>query len=132
MRANEEQGMKFRLWSEEETQRLLDLMKTHGRDFKTIGRLMGRTHQSCEHRWRWINMPADQLERRNKGEAARKAKIRNLERGAKHDLPVRKMIIPDHVIIDQQRRLSAPLTISSYVLGDPPPGFSALDRRAAQ
>jgi hypothetical protein len=124
--------MKFRLWSEEETQRLLDLMKTHGRDFKTICKLMGRTPQSCEHRWRWINMPDAQLKSRSAREAARKAKIRGLEKGIRHDLPVRKMIVPDEVMSERDKRLSAPVTINALILGDPRPGFSALDRRAAQ
>jgi hypothetical protein len=121
--------MKHNRWSEEETQILLDHMKTHGRDFKTIGKLVGRTHQSCEHRWRWINMPADQLENRNKRELARKAKIRQLEKGMKHDLPVRKLIVPDRVLIERERRVSAPVTINSLILGDPLPGYSALDRK---
>lgn len=123
--------MKFNRWSDEETQRLLDHMKTHGRDFKAIAKLMGRTHQSCEHRWRWINMPADQLKNRSTREAARKAKLRKLEKGAKHDLPVRKLIVPDDVLFDRDRRISAPITINSLVLGDPVPGFSALDRKLA-
>lgn len=121
--------MKFNRWSDEETQRLLDLMKTHGRDFKTIGKLMKRTHQSCEHRWRWINMPVDQLDGRKRRENARKAVIRQTAKGTKHDLPVRKIVVPDHVIAEQVRRMSAPLTISAFVLGDPPLGYSALDRK---
>jgi hypothetical protein len=121
--------MKFNKWSDEETQRLLDHMKVHGRDFKRIGKLMGRTHQSCEHRWRWINMPPDQLKSRSAREAARKAKLRQLEKGVRHDLPVRKMIVPDDVIVERDQKLSAPITIGSLILGDPPPGYSALDRK---
>lgn len=121
--------MKFTRWTDEETERLLDLMKTHGRDFKTIGKIMGRTHQSAEHRWRWINMPVDQLDGRKRRENARKAVIRQTTKGTKHDLLVRKLIVPDHVIAEQVRRMSAPLTISAFVLGDPPLGYSALDRK---
>ena len=126
--------MKHNRWSDEETQRLLDLMKTHGRDFKAIGKLMGRTNQSCEHRWRWINMPADQLERRNAAEARRKREMRAAEASPddanKYDFIVRKtMIIPDDVFIERDRRLGAPRTIGSLILGDPPPGYSALDRK---
>lgn len=123
--------MKHNRWSDEETQHLLDHMKTHGRNFKVIAKLMGRTHQSCEHRWRWINMPADQLKSRSVREAARKAKIRKLEKGIKHDLPVRKLIVPDAVLFDRDRRLCAPITINTLILGDPAPGFSALDRKMA-
>lgn len=126
--------MKYKFWDEEETQRLRDLMKTHGRDFKAIGKLMGRTHQSCEHRWRWINMPADQLERRNAAEAKRKKELRAAEASegpAKaYDFIVRKtMIVPDDVFTERNQRLAAPRTIGSLILGDPLPGFSALDRK---
>jgi hypothetical protein len=125
--------MTLNRWSDEETQRLRELMKTHGRDFKAIGKLMGRTHQSCEHRWRWINMPADQLARRNAAEAKRKKELRATEAAEKnpngYDFIVRKSIIPADVFIERDRRLGAPRTIGSLILGDPPPGYSALDRK---
>jgi hypothetical protein len=126
--------MTLNRWSDEETQRLRELMKTHGRDFKAIGKLMGRSHQSCEHRWRWINMPADQLARRNAAEAKRKRELRAAnpvdENPCKYDFVVRKtMSIPDDVFTERDRRLGAPRTIGSLILGDPPPGYSALDRK---
>jgi hypothetical protein len=39
------------------------------------------------------------------------------------------MLIPEEVFADRERRNSAPLTISAYVLGDPRPGYSALDQK---
>lgn len=39
------------------------------------------------------------------------------------------MLIPEDVLADRERRQSAPLTISAYVLGDPRPGYSALDQK---
>jgi hypothetical protein len=41
------------------------------------------------------------------------------------------MLIPEEVLAERNRRQAAPITISAYVLGDPRPGFSALDRRPA-
>jgi hypothetical protein len=41
------------------------------------------------------------------------------------------MLIPEDVLAERERRLAAPITIAAYVLGDPRPGYSALDRRSA-
>jgi hypothetical protein len=123
--------MKHQKWSEEETGRLLDLMKTHGRDFKTIGRLLGRTPQSAEHRWRWVTMPEDQIQERVRKDKIRQAAIRAAAKG-KHGAPISKMEVPHDVIIERELRLAAPMSVSAFVLGDPPTGFSALDRKLAE
>lgn len=115
-------------WSDEETERLLGLMKAHGRDFKTIGRLIGRTPQSAEHRWRWVSLSAEDIAERTKRDKIRQAAIRAAVK-ARDGLLVPKMVIPDDVANERNRRMSAPLTVSAYVLGDPPVGFSALDRK---
>ena len=37
--------------------------------------------------------------------------------------------IPDAVMIDREARYAAPQTLGGMLLGDPPPGWSALDKR---
>ncbi len=36
---------------------------------------------------------------------------------------------PDKVFIEAHRRIKAPRSITAWLCGDPPPGYSALDRR---
>lgn len=40
--------------------------------------------------------------------------------------------VPDDVILEAQRRSEAPHTITSYVFGDPPIGYRAIDRKREQ
>lgn len=40
-------------------------------------------------------------------------------------------IPPDFVLAERDRRLSAPMTLTMLLTGDPPVGFSALDRLRA-
>lgn len=46
-----------------------------------------------------------------------------------HTVLTPRVSVPDHVLADADRRANAPRTISAFVLGDPPMGFSALDKR---
>lgn len=116
-------------WSDEETERLLDLMKTHGRNFKVIGHLLNRSPQSAEHRWRWTTLSRDQILEKAAKERVRQAAMRAAYRSQGNVKPAAKIEVPDDVIIERNARFSAPRTISAFVLGDPPPGFSALDRK---
>jgi hypothetical protein len=122
--------MVYRMWSEAETAELLKLMETHGRDFKTIGRLMDRSWRSCEHRWRWLNMTDEQKKRRNEAEALRKAKSGERCTGIKQKGvdAVRPVVASLDLLEERARRLSVPRTITGIICGDPPPGYSALDR----
>lgn len=59
--------------------------------------------------------------------------IRSVERVAArvaNGQPPLQATIPDEVIADAIRRARAPRTITSWICGDPPPGYSALERRA--
>ncbi len=41
-----------------------------------------------------------------------------------------RMSVPDDVMEDRERRLSVPRSVTSTLCGDPPAGYSALDRRS--
>jgi hypothetical protein len=45
------------------------------------------------------------------------------------DMPSALFKVPDAVMAERDRVTLAPLTISQALLGDPPPGRSALDKR---
>lgn len=39
--------------------------------------------------------------------------------------------VAEHLLADAERRMAAPRSITSFVFGDPAPGWSALDRKQA-
>jgi hypothetical protein len=120
--------MKYRKWTDEETTQLLDLMKTHGRNFKVIGHILKRTPQSCEHRWRWTLLTLEQVQERAAMDRIRQWEMRAKYKARQGQVPM-KVEVPEDVLAERNTRLSAPRTVSAFVLGDPPAGFSALDRK---
>lgn len=123
--------MRYRKWTDEETGQLLELMKTHGRNFKVIGHLLKRSPQSCEHRWRWTLLTPEQVQERTALDRIRQAAMRAKYRARQGQVP-EKVEVPEDVLAERNIRLSAPRTTSAIVLGDPPIGFSALDRKRAE
>lgn len=120
--------MKYRKWDDEETARLLDLMATHGRNFKVIGHLLKRSPQSCEHRWRWTLLTPEQIQERAAMDRIRQAAMRAKYKAREGQVSLR-VEVPEDVLAERNLRISAPRTVSAFVLGDPPAGFSALDRK---
>jgi hypothetical protein len=123
--------MRYRKWTDEETGQLLELMKTHGRNFKVIGHLLKRSPQSCEHRWRLTLLTPEQVQERTALDRIRQAAMRAKYMARQGQVP-EKVEVPDDVLAERNIRLSAPRTTSAIVLGDPPIGFSALDRKRAE
>lgn len=46
-----------------------------------------------------------------------------------HQRLVRPLAAPSEAVEDAHRRMAAPRSITAFVFGDPPPGYSALDKR---
>lgn len=117
-------------WSAAETQQLRDLVSVHGRHWDKIGAIMSRSAKSVQHRWFFLNSTPD--ERR----AGRKLDLSDKKpRSYIHGHPgasVRPLDIPEEVLIERNLRVSTPRTIGAAILGDPPPGYSALDRKRAE
>lgn len=107
-----------RRWTEDEIE-LLKRRKAEGIKADVIASELGRTKSSVNERWRWMINNEEIKARRRR----RSANI--IVRDAPNN-------VPNDVLIERERRLTAPLTINCLILGDPRPGFSALDRRAAQ
>lgn len=61
----------------------------------------------------------------------RRQDARNIRaaRGAKHHIAAARVVAPDDVMIDRDRRASAPVSITAEFCGDPKPGQSALDKK---
>lgn len=90
-------------WTDEEVRRLFEL-KAQGLSWRQIGVALNRNYHSVNSKW--VDMH------------------RNRSHPNTHDAAV-----PKHVIAEREHRLNAPLTITAFVFGDPPIGFSALEGR---
>ena len=110
-------------WSDEEWQRASQLIDG-GHAIKVIAQLIGRSYDSLVGKMRYEAMDDEQRQaehdrinayRRKEGSPYRKVNVANR---------------PTNDILDERDRyLSAPRTLSQRLLGDPPPGYSALDRK---
>jgi hypothetical protein len=93
-------------WSPEEWAKLVALKAT-GKQWVQIGREMGRSPSSCSSKFAY--------------ECHASARDQCLPMVVHLDIPA-------EVIADARRRMEAPRTLSAMFFGDPPQGFSALDR----
>jgi hypothetical protein len=121
------------LWSPDEDESLRQ-MKSQGLSFRKIATSIGRTWCSTVHRWRLLNIKDEERESRSERARTYRAERRRRDSGHKQrgvDC-VRPLVIPDVVFEERNERLSAPRSLTGFICGDPPAGYSALDRRAAQ
>lgn len=93
---------------------------------KKLARKMKRTPLSIMGRIYWQRLSAEK-----KSVKAAKVRVRRRERcpSNRASRAVLQIEIPADVLDDRECRMSAPRTITASVLGDPPPGYSALDRK---
>jgi hypothetical protein len=106
-------------------------MKADGSSFRKIAAAIGRTWCSTVHRWRLLNIKQEERESRSERARSYRAERRRRDSGFKERGSdcVRPIVIPAEVFIDRNDRLSAPRSLTGFVCGDPPPGYSALDRK---
>jgi hypothetical protein len=118
-----------RKWTKEETETLVRLRKLSV-SFQEIASALNRTRKAVEWRWQVIHFTPDHKERRRqtKNANAYKYRVRPKKQNPLRFVP-EKMLAPDVVLIERDIRLSAPRTITAHIFGDPPPGYSALDKR---
>lgn len=109
-------------WTPEEDARLIEL-RAQRMPYKDIAVIMGRSLHSLDTRIRYLQMPesarVEKNERHNEGKRMTRAT----------SAPVDPSRIPAEVLDDRAARYSAPVTLTGLFFGDPPVGFSALDRR---
>jgi len=114
-----------RRWTVEETASLKQ-MKADGYKNKVIAFKLSRTEMSVAERWRWINKSEELKERRR----LQVHQNRQLWRSNQaENIVTRSFRAVPEVLAERDYRLSLPRTIGQIVLGDPPPGYSALDRK---
>jgi hypothetical protein len=119
-------------WTEEETSTLRQ-MKADGYTNTQIGFHLGKLRANVADRWRWLNMTAEAREQKQRAsnEARRQ---RNTERGHAPSIRIRYTVAapeaPPDILVEREKRQAAPRTLTAILFGDPPTGFSALDRKS--
>lgn len=95
-----------RRWTKEETELARQMLKGNAKDSE-FRRALGRGIEAARHRVERADVTAIIDNRK----------------------PPERVVVPDTVAADAARRAIAPITVTGFVMGDPPIGFSALDRR---
>jgi len=108
-------------WTPDEDALLIKL-RAQKMPYKEMAVVMGRSIHSLDTRYRYLHLPEGarqaKNERHNEGKRAARAAAAD------------PLNVPYEVLEDRAARLSAPITLTGMLFGDPPVGFSALDRRA--
>lgn len=118
-----------RLWTDEETTILREMMGA-ARDVSEIMARLGRSKHSIKERWRWINRTEEDRVRRQKQINLNRHMRNNCIAGVGASRLVSYREIPEEVTIIRAARLNAgPQSLTGAFFGDPPRGFSALDRK---
>jgi hypothetical protein len=123
-----------RVWTEQEEAILLRMLAEGATKQQIADSLSGRSLASVKCHIRYMRLPAEQ-----KAEEERRQKRSRLERkrGAPSLHAIKRVssevgspVVPPEVLEQRNRRLMAPRDLTAILLGDPAPGFSALERRA--
>lgn len=112
-----------RPWSPEEIALLLKL-KAEGLSHRLISIQIGRSVDAVGEKWRWEQMSPEERRQRY-SRPKRKQTTEDIQQRA-----VGKSLPSEELIADALVRATAPRSITAALFGDPPPGYSALDRRA--
>lgn len=119
----------FKLWSSQEWETVVGLRK-EDHDLHYIAAALNRTERQVREKIRWMEMPE-----------AKRARRRAQINAWRNDKGEYKSVIHSEAssfskatpgqLADRDRRLLAHRTLTAIFCGDPPPGFSALDRRVS-
>lgn len=108
-------GINGGVWTNEEVERARKL-REDGMTWPQIAEAMGRTPGACRNRIRYPH--------RND-----KQRARDRETYVWYSHKIVKVVVPERVLAERDRIYSLPPNPIAELLGEPPPGRSALDRR---
>lgn len=114
---------RFRLWSAAEAEIARELLAAAAPPEEFITKL-GRTKDASRSHLKWIDDAAYRQEHSVRAIARRR------EMPHSHIVAAPKFAPPPEAVADADRRATAWRTLTAIAFGDPPPGSSALDRRA--
>lgn len=109
-------------WTEEENT-ILRRMKRDCRPLDEIMARLGRSRKSVSSHWASLNYTQARRE-----QLAHRRLMNKREKNGETERS--EPSVPPEVWAEREARLSAPITITGFVFGDPPRGFSARERRA--
>lgn len=119
-------------WSAEDNAELLR-MKEAKCPVNVIATRLDRKYDSIVERWKWINKCETEKQRRrdtiNLARQFRRGETRSSTSRGHGGYATTAGRPAPALLAEAQRYLYAPRTISQQLLGDPPPGYSALDRK---
>jgi hypothetical protein len=125
--------MSYTRWTAEEITKL-HLLLEEGKTHDAIARIMRCKPDRITNRICWEKQSAEQRQARQTRVQEWRHRTRKTPRSyvghpTAHFAERPGARPPSELIEDAQRRALAPRSISAFVFGDPPPGYSALDRR---
>ncbi len=119
-------------FSLEEDEQLYALRKAK-KTVKQVAVILRRSEHSVEARWRWLHVTEEERERRRQIEYSRRRTLGMRVRGKKNwsrgHIKLAPRTYPAEVFIDRAERERAQRSLTGVICGDPPPGWSALDRK---
>lgn len=115
--------MKFKRWTKDEEMKAREMLKNLAAESEFM-RAFGRTRAAAIHHINYVDKPIVREKNRIRSNTFRLDKNTTKGRAVK---PMR--VVPEEVIADAVRRNSAERTITQAAMGDPPNGYSALDRK---
>lgn len=122
-------------WTESETQCARDLIAADAAEHE-FQRALGRTRDAAYARVKYADDPEYRKRCIAGAKRSNKAYYKPREKPSLVPLPTlyatAPVVIPPSVIDEAQKRLAAPKSLTGWICGDPPMGFSALDRREAR
>lgn len=123
--------MTIKRWTEQEVARVQE-MRRNKIAYEVIAHALGRSTKSIKTQLSYAKMTPDQRERRAQYERDRRAgQNKTLAKEAGIKFEAHKSVVPAAVISERNRRIDAPFRdLTAAIFGDPPVGYSALERRA--
>lgn len=94
-----------------------------------VAPLIGKTAHQLSEKVRWENTPESKREQRRLRINARRNASGEYKSPPDVNLPSMGARAAPDLLEEARRRLEAPRTLSQMLMGDPPPGYSALDRK---
>lgn len=113
-------------WSQQEWARVKQL-KERGYTIEAISLIVGRSKEQVKGKIRWETMSEENRQARRDRLNAYRAENRKIKKP--HPPVMSHRAPPAELLVERAARLSAPQTMTGMFFGDPPPGWSALDRK---